>query len=130
MDYVIRLKRNDDLKRSIVRYCKDNNILAGCVISGVGCLSKANIRMAKAETTMEKEDDFEIVSLMGTIADNGVHIHICLSDKTSKCYAGHLLEGCIVNTTCEVVIHSIDNYSLTREFDESTGYKELVIKKK
>ena len=39
---------------------------------------------------------------------------------------GHLLTGCIVRTTLELVIHEIGGLRLLREPDPATGYDELV----
>ena len=49
---------------------------------------------------------------------------------TGKTIGGHLSDGCIINTTCELIILELPNYTFTREMDDSTGYKELVIKEK
>lgn len=130
MYHAIRLKKNDDLKESIVNYAREHNIEAGCVLSGVGCVSHAHIRLAKAVGFLDKEEDYEIVSITGTISKDGVHIHISLSDEEGKTIGGHLSDGTIINTTCELIILELPNYIFTREMDESTGYKELVITKK
>lgn len=125
MDHIVRLTNGQDLKESILKYCLENNIHAGCVICAVGCLNKLNIRLATAKTFIQKQEEFEIVSLMGTISNNKCHIHIAVSDVNGNCFGGHLLEGCIVNTTCELIIHQL-NDDLDREFDPNTGYNELV----
>lgn len=36
--------------------------------------------------------------------------------------------GCIINTTCELVIVELPNQQIDVEFDEETGYKELIFK--
>lgn len=41
---------------------------------------------------------------------------------------GHLKDGTIVDTTCEVVIYELKDYIFDRELDEVTGYDELSIK--
>ena len=43
---------------------------------------------------------------------------------------GHLKDNCLVNVTAEIVLAEFDEYEFSREFDESTGYKELVIKER
>ena len=43
---------------------------------------------------------------------------------------GHLKDNCLVNVTAEIVLAEFDEYEFFREFDESTGYKELVIKER
>jgi hypothetical protein len=42
---------------------------------------------------------------------------------------GHLVEGCLVNTTAEIVILELNNFEFSSKFDEKTGYDELLINK-
>ena len=127
--HVFRLIKGMDLKKEIVKYCSDNNIKAGIIGACVGCLYEVNFRLAGAESFFHKIDDYEIVSMTGTISEDGVHIHASFADNEGLVIGGHLSEGCLVNTTAEVAIIEIDNYKLTRELDKETGYKELVIEK-
>ena len=60
---------------------------------------------------------------------DGCHIHISLSDVDLNVIGGHLKDGCLVNVTAEIVLGEFEDYEFGREFDESTGYKELTIKK-
>lgn len=129
MMHVFRLTKGMDLKKEIVKYCEENNIKAGIIGACVGCVYEANFRLAGGETYFSKKEDYEIVSMTGTISADGVHIHISLSDINGNTVGGHLTEGCLVNTTAEICIIEIDNYKLTRTFDESTGYKELNVEK-
>lgn len=130
MYHAIRLTENQDLKKEIIKYAEEHNIVAGAVLSGVGCVKKINVRTAKALKCIEKEENYEIVSLMGTISKDDVHLHISLSDEEGITIGGHLKDGNIVNTTCELVILELHNYEFSREFDENTGYDELVIRGK
>ena len=129
MLYFFRLTNGMDLKKEIVKYCSNNDIKAGYISACVGCCSEINLRLAGGKKFLNKTADYEIVSMTGTISENGVHIHCSFSDDLGNVVGGHLSDGCIVNTTAEVVISSIDNYRLTRIFDENTGYKELNIQK-
>lgn len=129
MYYCFRLKKGQDLKKEIEKFVKENNI-SGVILSGVGCLSYLNIRLADGETCLDRSGSFEIVSLMGTLSSDGVHLHISVSDNDGIAIGGHLKDGCIVNTTSEIVLLNIDKYIFSREFDETTGYNELVIKEK
>ena len=72
-------------------------------------------------------EDLEIISLQGTLGKDKCHIHISASDNKGKVYGGHLKKA-IINTTAEIVITNLDNYTFSREFDEQTGFKELIIK--
>ncbi len=122
-----RLTKGMDLKGEIEKYSIDNNI-SGVVISSVGCLNKLVIRLADGESILEKDGSFEIVSITGTLSPNGVHIHISVSDEFGNTIGGHLKNGCIVNTTAEVCLIIFDNIKFNREFDETTGYDELVVR--
>ncbi len=131
MYYCCRLHRGDDLKASIIRFCQSNGIDASAIVTAVGCLYQATIRLADGKTVKQFNNRYEIVSLTGTISLDGAHLHISISDEAGMVIGGHLCENSYVNTTCEIVLVSLDDqYSFSREFDEETGYKELVIRKK
>ena len=102
--HCIRLKRGEDLMESIRRVCKEKNIAAGVVLSGVGCILKGRIRDASGVTIRDLEGHYEIVSLNGTVSAQRCHIHIALSKEDLSTVGGHLCVGCIVNTTCELVL--------------------------
>ena len=122
-----RLTKGSDLKKKIESYAINNKI-SGVILCAVGCLSKLTIRLADGESILEKEGMFEIVSITGTLSEDGVHIHISVSDELGNTIGGHLKDGCIVNTTAEIVLNIFDNIKIKREYDESTGYDELMIK--
>lgn len=130
MNYVFRLTRGQDLRKEIQNFVNTHNIKAAIIKCAVGCLYEANIRLANAENSLYKKEPFEIVSLIGTISVNECHMHISLADKNGIVIGGHLKEGCLVGSTAEICIEELDNYVFTREFDKSTGYKELVIEEK
>lgn len=130
MYHAIRLTYGQDIKKEIIKYVKEHNILAGCVLSGVGCVKSINIRTAGAIKHITKDEDYEIVSLMGTVGGDEVHLHISYSDVEGATIGGHLKDGNIVNTTCELVILELPNYEFTREPDPESGYDELVIRSK
>lgn len=125
-----RLKRESDLKETIEKICIDNNVDTAVILSGVGCLYQVRIRLAKAEGFLEDGNDYEIVSLNGTVSKGQAHIHIALSDETGKTVGGHLSEGCLVNTTCELVMGVLEEYSSERQYDQETGYDEICFVRK
>ena len=127
--HIFRLTKGMDLKKSIVEYCKENNIKAGIIGACVGCCYEIYFRLAGGKDFYHKIGDHEIVSMTGTISEDGVHIHVSFADVNGNVVGGHLSDGCYVGSTAEVAIIEVDNYKLTREFDEETGYKELVIEK-
>ncbi|MFA6624167.1 MAG: PPC domain-containing DNA-binding protein [Bacilli bacterium] len=124
-----RLEKGDDLYDSILRIAKKNHIRAGVILSGVGCVSKARIRDSQGVDVHEIVENMEIVSLTGTISEEGLHLHISLSRKDLSVIGGHLKEGTIISLTCELVIGILKDCEFERILDEKTGYKELKIKK-
>ena len=128
--YAIRLKPGEDLKSGIEKVVKENNIRAGWVATCVGSLTDYSIRFANQPDGVMGTGHFEIISLVGTISINGSHIHISISDSTGKTFGGHLMPGCKIYTTAEIVLQSTDKYEFTREKDGSTPWEELQIKEK
>lgn len=126
--FATRLKPDQDLKTSIISFTKQNNIQAGFILTAVGSLNQATLRFANQNAPQVLKEKFEIVSLVGTLSTHGIHLHISLSDQNGKTIGGHLLEGCLVYTTAEIVIGTSEDYMFLRSLDGSTGYQELEIK--
>ena len=132
--YAVRLEPEEDLIKSLTAYVQTLDITAAFILTCVGSLKQAQVRLANA--SCEKEDDYiyikepvEIVSFVGTLSScGGMHLHISLADREGKVVGGHLMpENAIVHTTVELVIGSCDGLAFQREFDQQTGYKELKI---
>ena len=124
--HCVRLHRGDDLLLSIRDLAKQKNISAGVVLSSVGCISEGRVRDASGVTVREITDHCEIVSLNGTVSAQRCHLHISLSREDLSTLGGHLCPGCIINTTCELVIAELPGISFGVEADPETGYDELI----
>lgn len=124
--HCVRLRRGDDLMLSIKALCKEKNIAAGVVLSAVGCISEGRVRDASGVTIREIVDHCEIVSLDGTVSAQRCHLHISLSKEDLSTIGGHLCPGCIINTTCELVIAELPCVRIDVEEDPDTGYDELI----
>jgi predicted DNA-binding protein with PD1-like motif len=127
--HCIRLRRGEDLLESIRRVCKEKNIHAGVILSGVGCLLRGRIRDASGVNIREITDHCEIVSLNGTVSAQRCHVHIALSFEDMHTVGGHLSTGCIINTTRELVIGELPGIVFSVEADPETGYDELIFQK-
>lgn len=125
--YAVRLIEGMDLKNEIQRLVEKKQIKAGVILSSVGCISKARFRVADGINIKEIDENMEILSLNGTLSPKGVHLHISCSDSDGISFGGHLVEGNVVNTTCELVIGILENYKFDRVMDSDTGYEELTI---
>ena len=126
----LRLHRGADLLASVKALCAEKHIAAGVILSAVGCISRGRVRDASGVTIREIGDHCEIVSLNGTVSEKRCHLHIALSREDLSTIGGHLCEGCIINTTCELIIAEIPGTAIDREFDPETGYDELIFRTK
>ena len=127
--HCVRLHRGDDLMLSVKELCREKHIAAGVVLSAVGCISKGRIRDASGVTIRNIAEHCEIVSLNGTVSAQRCHLHISLSRENLSTIGGHLCPGCIVNTTCELMIAELPNVHIAVEADPETGYNELIFQK-
>jgi len=128
--HAFRLKPGEDLRQSINHYVQQNKIRAGWIGTCVGSLTKYQLRFANQPESSIGFGHFEIVSLSGTVSDNGSHLHMSISDSTGRTIGGHLQDGNIVYTTAEIVILSTDEFEFTREKDGTTAWEELQVKRK
>ncbi|HEX2697208.1 MAG TPA: PPC domain-containing DNA-binding protein [Anaerolineales bacterium] len=128
LTYTFRLKPGQDLFDEIERFVAEKEIEAGCVLCSVGSLTHATLRLADRDFHSDYEGHFEIVSLTGTVSVNGSHLHISISDGDGKTVGGHLVSGCKVYTTAEIVLAAFEDVIYKRELLKSdSGYEELVV---
>ena len=126
---VFRLKPGADLKQSLDSVVKAQDIKAGWMVTCVGSLTDYAIRFANQPNESKGSGHFEIVSLVGTLSEEGSHVHLSISDSAGKTIGGHLMDGCKVYTTAEIVIASSSEYIFNRKKDGSTPWKELQVEK-
>jgi predicted DNA-binding protein with PD1-like motif len=125
--YALRLHPGQDVKNEITVFTKKQQIKAGIVLTCIGSLSSARLRLADENVTKKLEEKFEILSLQGTLSQDGCHLHISISDSEGSVIGGHLLDGCIIYTTAEIVIGEVDDLTFSREYDPQTGFDELKV---
>lgn len=128
--HVLRLKPHQDLRLALQDYTRTNHLRAGFIITAVGSLESANLRLADQKNPTHFSGKFEIVSLVGTLSPDGPHLHISLSDETGKTIGGHLVEGCPIYTTAEIVIGEAEDLQFSRPLDAQTGFNELQIQQR
>lgn len=123
----VRLGPGQDLKQALVGLVAAEGVRAGYVLTCVGSLGRLALRLAGADRQVVVEGRFEIVSLVGTLGQDGVHLHLAAADEEGRTVGGHLVGGCVVRTTAEVVLADDDRFVFTRAPDPATGYDELVV---
>src|SRR4030042_3476166 len=91
--YAFRLHSGQDLRGEIDKFAKQKDIKAGVIVTCVGNLKKAILRMANAKVVKTFEGSFEVVSLVGTLEAGNSHLHIAISDEKGNIFGGHLKAG-------------------------------------
>lgn len=125
--FALRLKPEQDLHQALEAFTQEKDLIAGFILTAIGSLKQASIRFANQKNATVLQDKFEILSLNGTLAITGAHLHIAIADCQGKTIGGHLEAGCIIYTTAEIVIGVSENFTFVRTIDTQTGFKELDI---
>ena len=126
----LRLGPGADLKAELLALAAREGVPAGWVLTCVGSLSHARLRLAGGAEHGTWQGPFEIVALTGTLSQDGSHLHLAVADHQGRTVGGHLAEGCTVRTTAEVVLGVDDRLLFAREHDPATGYDELVVRER
>ncbi|MGZ5191147.1 MAG: PPC domain-containing DNA-binding protein [Flavisolibacter sp.] len=126
--HAIRMKPGEDLKLSLQNFVLSSKIEAGWIFSCIGSLTKYHLRFANQPQGNSSEGFFEIISLSGSLSMHGSHLHMAIADMQGNLIGGHLLDGCIIYTTAEIIIGETDTLVFTRERDNTTTWNELHIR--
>jgi predicted DNA-binding protein with PD1-like motif len=124
----LRLQPGDDLRRALEAAVAAQGATAAFVVAGIGSLRPTMLRPAGAETLLCIEGDVELLTLSGSLAEAGSHLHLSVADAQGRVLGGHAGYGCTVRTTAEVLLALLPEWHFTREADARTGYAELVVR--
>jgi predicted DNA-binding protein with PD1-like motif len=124
----LRLRPGDDLIEALDRARRDMDASAVCVTACVGSLTEVRLRFADRDEGTLVPGPLEIVGLSGTLDPDGRHLHAIVSDAEGRVIGGHLMPGCPVRTTAEIVLLSLDDLTFGRAPCPLSGYTELTIR--
>ena len=146
-----RLLPGEDLAAGVEAAVRRHRLRACHVVSCVGSLTRATLRVAKGRSDRERivaraESGFEIVSLTGTAewdprSDHVTrHLHLSLADDEGKVWGGHVLSKASdgyeadsqllpVYTTAEVCLLAQEDVVFAREHCARSGWPELVVRR-
>jgi len=120
-----RLSEDEDLLEAITLVAEKSRVTAG-FFTLIGTLKKANVgfyQKGKYET-IKIENPVEIVSCMGNVSlkENKpfAHAHMAVSNEKGEVLGGHVMPGCVIAATGELVLVEARDARLRREMDEKT----------
>ena len=99
----LKLGPGSDLRRSLEQLAIEQGA-AGFVLGVVGNLSRATFQCAGRSGPTILEGDLEIITLQGTVAPGGVHLHLSLSDSDCQVWGGHLEPGTLVLKGADLLV--------------------------
>lgn len=128
----LRLTPQQDLRLELDAVVRAYHLTAACVLTCVGSLTQAHLRLANQDTGTRfprplAEGTFEIVSLTGVMSLAGSHYHLAIADSSGTVIGGHVLPGCLVYTTAELVLGVMPTLHFGRDHCPQSGYPELSI---
>lgn len=117
----------EDVIVALRQIIADNQLQSSYIAGCVGSLTDVALRFAGREENRYLTGKFEVVSLIGTLDATGEHLHLAVSDENGIMCGGHMMPGCTVRTTLELVIGELEQVTFSRQPCEYSGYEELVI---
>lgn len=121
----LRLEPGEDLREALEALARERSWTAAWVVSGLGSLQPATLRLAGAEATVRIDGPVEMLTLCGSLGPDGAHLHACVADAQGTVTGGHVARGCRVRTTAELLIAVLPDLTLRRTPDARTGHDEL-----
>ena len=99
----LHLNAGSDVHRSLAELAAAQQA-EGFVLSVVGNLAQAAFQCPGQSTPTLVRGELEIITLQGTIAPTGVHLHLSLSDGNCQVWGGHLEPGTLVLKGADVLV--------------------------
>jgi len=99
----IHLDAGSDLRVSL-EWLAATEEASGFVLGVVGNLSRAAFQCPGQSGPSVLEGDLEIITLQGTVAPGGVHLHLSLSDGDCQVWGGHLEPGTLVKSGADLLV--------------------------
>jgi predicted DNA-binding protein with PD1-like motif len=128
--FPLRLAPGADLRRALEDLATSQGAESAFVVAGIGSLDGAHLRLAGADTTTSIAGPVELLSISGTLTPAGAHLHMSVADAGGRVHGGHVVYGNVVRTTAEILLARLSHWSLTRELDPATGFKELLVRRR
>jgi len=133
---VVRFPAGYDVLESLRQVVEEQNIRAGAILTGLASLRKLRIRDIKNlpegfpgvrpdQQINEIEGPLEVINFAGLIMVHKgkilIHPHVTAADSSGRVYGGHLLEGTIVFSTCEMLIGEFEGLNMETAWCDLSG---------
>ena len=103
----LHLEPGSDVRRSLEQLAREQGA-SGFVLSVVGNLSQAAFQCPGKSRPTVLAGELEIITLQGTLAPEGVHLHLSFSDPDCQVWGGHLEHGTRVLKGADLLVGFLD----------------------
>lgn len=121
----LRLPPGADLRSSLEDLARRHYPAGAFVVAGIGSLQDPHLRLADGDEGCRLSGPHELLTLSGTITAEGAHLHASVAAADGSAIGGHVMHGCAVHTTAELLLAPLSGWRLLRAHDPGTGYAEL-----
>ncbi len=139
----IRMAPGDDLFGTTLKICKEKDVKAGVILSVAASLQKAVLRNVwqfpdpfpindECRIFTPINGPLELLQMSGNITQTEAgepylhaHVTISMGRPEATCFGGHLVEGCTIFSTCEMVLAELSDISFMRLMDQHTLVGEV-----
>lgn len=125
--YALRLLPGQEVFSQLHAFVRQHRLHAAWIAGCTGSLTDVALRYAGQEATTLLTGTWEVISLNGTLELTGEHLHLSVSDPQGAMRGGHMMAGCTVRTTLELVIGELNDLVFSRQPCPLSGYDELHI---
>lgn len=125
--YALRLLPGQEVFSQLHAFVQQHQLKAAWIAGCTGSLTDVALRYAGQDDTTLFSGTWEVISLNGTLELTGEHLHLSVSDAQGAMRGGHMMPGCTVRTTLELVLGELSELAFNRQPCAISGYDELVI---
>ena len=125
--YALRLRPGQEVFSQLHTFVQQHQLKAAWIAGCTGSLTDVALRYAGQDDTTLFSGTWEVISLNGTLELTGEHLHLSVSDAQGAMRGGHMMPGCTVRTTLELVLGELSELAFNRQPCAISGYDELVI---
>ncbi len=104
----LHLLPGSDLRLALEQLAVEHDA-SGFVLGVVGNLSQAAFQCPGKPDPTVLQGELEIITLQGTLAPAGVHLHLSLSDADCQVWGGHLEPGSLVLKGADLLVGLLDS---------------------
>lgn len=125
--YALRLLPGQEIFSQLHIFLQQHSLHAAWIAGCTGSLTDVALRYAGKDGVTLMRGKYEVIALNGTLELTGEHLHLAVADAQGSMLGGHMMPGCTVRTTLELIVGELTELAFSRQPCAVSGYDELHI---